>query len=200
MNDARGTGRGTRVRSAELDWSHVHETMLMLELAAGQIDAAMTESSSSVDVLTGTFTAMAGSLAAIRAGLAGLPDDGAVGERKAALLADAREVDGTAQQAIIAFQFYDRLSQRLSHVCHSLADLSSLVADGDRALRRDEWVKLQESIRSKYTSAEEREMFEAALAGVPVRETVPDVVLQRADEVVLVDLPPTELIQRLKEG
>jgi hypothetical protein len=172
MNDAPGTGRGTRVRSAELDWSHVHETMLMLELAAGQIDAAMTESSSSVDVLTGTFTAMAGSLAAIRAGLAGLPDDGTVGERKAALLADAREVDGTAQQAIIAFQFYDRLSQRLSHVCHSLADLSNLVADADRALRRDEWVKLQESIRSKYTSAEEREMFEAALAGVPVREVL----------------------------
>lgn len=40
----------------------------------------------------------------------------------------------------------------------------------------------------------------ARIAGVPVRETVPDVVLQRADEVVLVDLPPTELIQRLKEG
>jgi hypothetical protein len=76
------------------------------------------------------------------------------------------------QHAIVAFQFYDRLSQRLSHVCHSLADLSSLVADGDRALRRDEWVKLQESIRSKYTSAEEREMFEAALAGVPVREVL----------------------------
>lgn len=40
----------------------------------------------------------------------------------------------------------------------------------------------------------------ARIAGVPVRETVPDVVLQQADEVVLVDLPPAELIQRLKEG
>ena len=40
----------------------------------------------------------------------------------------------------------------------------------------------------------------ARIAGVPVRETVPDVVLQRADDVVLVDLPPAELIQRLKEG
>ena len=90
MNDAPGTGRGTRVHSPEQDWSHVHETMLMLELAAGQIDAAMTESATSVDVLTGTFTAMAGSLAAIRDGLAGLPDDGVVGERKAALLASAR--------------------------------------------------------------------------------------------------------------
>jgi two-component system sensor histidine kinase KdpD len=38
------------------------------------------------------------------------------------------------------------------------------------------------------------------IAGVPVRETVPDVVLKSADEVILVDLPPAELIERLKAG
>lgn len=38
------------------------------------------------------------------------------------------------------------------------------------------------------------------IAGVPVRETVPDIVLKKADEVVLVDLPPAELIERLKAG
>lgn len=40
----------------------------------------------------------------------------------------------------------------------------------------------------------------ARIAGVPVRETVPDIVLKTADEVVLVDLPPSELIARLNEG
>lgn len=40
----------------------------------------------------------------------------------------------------------------------------------------------------------------AQIAGVPVRERVPDTVLKRADEVLLVDLPPAELIERLKEG
>ncbi len=40
----------------------------------------------------------------------------------------------------------------------------------------------------------------AQITGVTVRERVPDVVMKRADEVVLVDLPPTELIERLKEG
>ncbi|GLQ54598.1 sensor histidine kinase [Devosia nitrariae] len=40
----------------------------------------------------------------------------------------------------------------------------------------------------------------ARIARVPVRETIPDVVLQEADEVVLVDLPPADLIERLKEG
>lgn len=40
----------------------------------------------------------------------------------------------------------------------------------------------------------------AQITGVTVRERVPDLVLKRADEVRLVDLPPTELIDRLKEG
>ena len=38
------------------------------------------------------------------------------------------------------------------------------------------------------------------ISGVVVRETVPDRVLQQANDVVLVDITPDELIQRLHEG
>ncbi|VUZ85851.1 sensor protein KdpD [Candidatus Methylomirabilis lanthanidiphila] len=38
------------------------------------------------------------------------------------------------------------------------------------------------------------------ITGVPVRETVPDSVLEAADEIELIDLPPDDLLQRLKEG
>ncbi len=40
----------------------------------------------------------------------------------------------------------------------------------------------------------------AKITGVQVRETVPDAVLEEADEVELIDLPPDDLIQRLTEG
>ncbi|MCW4115468.1 sensor histidine kinase KdpD [Aurantimonas sp. MSK8Z-1] len=40
----------------------------------------------------------------------------------------------------------------------------------------------------------------ARIAGVRVRETVPDTVLELADEIELVDLPPEELIARLRQG
>jgi two-component system sensor histidine kinase KdpD len=40
----------------------------------------------------------------------------------------------------------------------------------------------------------------ASITGVQIRETVPDRLFNLADEVVLVDLPPDELLQRLKEG
>ena len=38
------------------------------------------------------------------------------------------------------------------------------------------------------------------IAGIRVQETVPDKVIERADDIVIIDLPPEELIQRLKEG
>jgi len=40
----------------------------------------------------------------------------------------------------------------------------------------------------------------AQITGVVVRETVPDTVLEGADRIELVDLPPDDLIQRLHEG
>lgn len=38
------------------------------------------------------------------------------------------------------------------------------------------------------------------ITGVQVRETVPDWVLHQADDILLIDLPPRELLERLREG
>ncbi|UXY54699.1 sensor histidine kinase [Pseudomonas tohonis] len=38
------------------------------------------------------------------------------------------------------------------------------------------------------------------ITGVQVRETLPDWVLQESDEILLIDLPPRELLERLREG
>lgn len=40
----------------------------------------------------------------------------------------------------------------------------------------------------------------AQITGVNVRERIPDTVLKKADDVLLVDLPPAELITRLQDG
>jgi two-component system sensor histidine kinase KdpD len=40
----------------------------------------------------------------------------------------------------------------------------------------------------------------AQITGVVVRETVPDAIVDRANEIVLVDLAPEELLERLREG
>ncbi|HZR46940.1 MAG TPA: sensor histidine kinase KdpD [Candidatus Manganitrophaceae bacterium] len=38
------------------------------------------------------------------------------------------------------------------------------------------------------------------ITGIPVHETVPDSIIEKADEMELVDIPPEDLIRRLKEG
>ncbi|MCG6550849.1 MAG: DUF4118 domain-containing protein, partial [Candidatus Magnetominusculus sp. LBB02] len=38
------------------------------------------------------------------------------------------------------------------------------------------------------------------ITGITIRETLPDLVIERADEISLVDLTPDELLQRLKDG
>src|SRR5881296_1116389 len=40
----------------------------------------------------------------------------------------------------------------------------------------------------------------AKITGVVMRETIPDSVFERADEVELIDLPPDDLLQRFREG
>ncbi len=47
---------------------------------------------------------------------------------------------------------------------------------------------------------ESRSETVAQITGILVRETLPDAIFEKADEVELVDLPPDELLQRLSEG
>lgn len=171
MSEETNTG-GTRAHLPDLAWSQVRETILMLELSTGQIEAAMTDSNASVEVLTDSFTTMAGYLQMISTSLGTLSDEGQVGETKRQMLDAAQHVTGMVHQSIVAFQFYDKLTQRLAHVSHSLAELTDLVGDQRRIFSPPEWVGLQGKIRSKYTTAEEVAMFEAVMQGMPVHEAI----------------------------
>ena len=177
------TPRGTRAHTPDLDWSQVRETVLMLELAAGQVDAAMRDSNSSVNTLMDTFTSMADTLASIDIALNTLPDTVGNGMVKAEIQDNARQVAQKVHHAIIAFQFYDKLVQRLDHVCHSLSGLSGLVSDTGRLYNPAEWSSLQELIRSKYTMVEERGMFDAVMAGATVQEALKDYMTTRMQQV-----------------
>lgn len=173
--------RGTRVHSPDLDWSQVRETVLMIELAAGQISAAMHESNEPVNVLTSGFTSLASLLARIRASLDALPDTPENALLKQELLGSTGEVNAVVTQSIVAFQFYDKLSQRLDHVGLALSKLSALVADRSRLFNPEEWKVLQQAIRSRYSTREEVAMFEAVLSGMPVQEALQIFVADRKE-------------------
>lgn len=175
--------RGTRAHAPDLDWSQVRETVLMLELAAGQVEAAMKDSNSSVDVLTGSFTLLADTLQHIEAAIDTLPDTIGNGLVKSEIQDNTRFVANKVRQSIVAFQFYDKLVQRLDHVCHSLSGLSSLVVDKQRLYSPQEWKQLQDDILSKYTMAEERAMFDSVLEGTSVKDALDNYMSVRMKEV-----------------
>ena len=175
--------RGSRAHAPDLDWSQVRETVLMLELAAGQVDAAMSDSNTSVNVLTDTFTSLADTLQLIDAAVSTLPDTIGNGLVKAEIQENTQYVTAKVRQSIVAFQFYDKLVQRLDHVCHSLAGLSHLVADKSRLYNPEEWKQLQVEILAKYTMVEERAMFDSVLNGTSVKEALENYMATRMEQV-----------------
>ncbi len=143
----------------DLDWSQVRETILMLNLAIAQIEVALKESSGSVEVLTNSFTGMYGNLMVLVEAARALPDS----TMKQSIEESGMAVSGQMQHAIVAFQFYDRLSQRLSHACRSLDELTSIVNDPARLYNPFSWHSLQQQIRSRYTMEDEKLMFDKLL-------------------------------------
>lgn len=166
----------------DLDWSQVRETILMLNLSMTQIELALHDSSSSVGELTDSFTSISSALSAIREVAGCLPDTPEVSAAKTEIGHLGAEVSGKVNQAIIAFQFYDRLSQRLSQVCRNLDDLGTLVSDPVRLYNPFAWVALQQKIRSKYVTEDDKHMFDTLIATRDVQLALAEFVKRKREQ------------------
>ena len=155
----------------QLDWSQIRETVMMLNLAVAHITWSMKESDESVDTLANSFTSMAGAITAledITKSLSGNME----ADMKDVMADKCHDLSANVQAAIIAFQFYDRITQQLAHVCNSLTSLGELISDQRKFFRPYEWHALQDQIRSKYTMESERDMFDALMKGGSIEEVL----------------------------
>ena len=152
----------------DLDWSQIRETVMMLNVALAQVERSMTEGDESINALTKLFTALMGKLQVIRMASETLPES----REKKAVLENCKHVSEMVNEVIVAFQFYDTLTQRLSHVSLNLSTLSDLISDRQRLYSPYEWRGLQEMIKSKYYIDADRQMFNAILNGASIREAL----------------------------
>lgn len=161
---------GSTSANPDLDWSQLKETIVMLNLAIAQIKQSLNEGNASVDTLASSFTALATNLTDIQTSINHIDTAEHSENEKIKLIVQGSATTATdkVQAAIVAFQFYDKLTQRLDHVSHSLASLTQLIADPNDLYSPPKWRELQQSIRSKYTMEEERRMFDKVLAGLPI--------------------------------
>ena len=152
----------------DLDWSQVRETVRLLTVSVAQVDSGMKEGDASVNTLTESFTLLVGHVNEI----SGLLNSISPCDERDTALEHCAETSQKIQASIIAFQFYDRLQQSLSHVSESLKGLTDLVESPARLYNPAEWKKFQKEIRDRYTMESEKVMFDAILAGKSIDEAV----------------------------
>ncbi|MCK4840494.1 MAG: hypothetical protein KAT04_01280 [Methylococcales bacterium] len=152
----------------DLDWSQVRETVRLLTVSVAQVETSMKEGDVSVNTLTESFTSLVGHMNAIK----GLLNSLQPSDEKETALTHCLQTSEKIQASIVAFQFYDRLQQSLSHVSESLKGLSNLVESPERLYNPAEWKNFQMEIRNRYTMESEKIMFDAILQGKSIDEAV----------------------------
>ena len=156
----------------DLDWSQIRETVLMLNLAIARIQHAMQDGSDSVATLTDSFTGMVGAVQAIEAASKDVPQ----GIARDTIESKCQHINANMQAAIIAFQFYDRLSQRLQHCSSSLTALGELISEKEKLYNPYEWQGLRDRVKSSFTLDSDQVLLQAVLSGKSIddalRETV----------------------------
>ena len=163
---------GSSSVNPDLDWSQIKETISMICLAMAQIETTLNDSSKSVDDLTSTFTGMSSDARQIANLAENANSEDEWQAAKLSIMSTATQMHQQVQTAIVAFQFYDRLSQKLGHVNTSLNHLGDLINDSARLYNPDEWKIIQDEIRSNYTMECERMMFDHIMKGMTVPEAL----------------------------
>jgi len=154
------------------NWSHVRETVNMLYLAICQIEATLKDSNTSVMTLTETFTALANHTSDVSTQVQALKEPKELDSFKQDISKTALELQTNIGSSIQAFQFYDRVCQRLDHVTCSLEHVTELLECGERIQQPKEWKKVQDEIKSSYTMEAEHLMFEFIMRGGTVKQAL----------------------------
>ncbi len=127
----------------------------VLELVAMQLEVAMQNAAAQAETLSQSvaeFSAIGGRLR-----------ERANAAKDAELTAQVDAIAEQAQRAMMAMQFHDQLTQRVTHVRDALGDVhDELLADGT-----PDWNALVSKMRAHYTMEDERRLFDLVLWAFP---------------------------------
>jgi hypothetical protein len=152
----------------------------MLGLCEAQMESAMQESDKAVDALVQAFTCLVDTSRTVNALTAQLPQDvkDSVG---AGLNQQVEAISKQMASAVVAFQFYDKLSQRLGHVRYSLSTLALFVCDRSQSASPDQWKRLMNTLRRLYRTEEERQIFQMMMDSVAADDATVNVAALREE-------------------
>jgi len=158
----------TKTTEDEKNWSQMRETITILNVAVARIEHAMSEGDDSFTSLSQSFIEMISSSEQITKDVKELEDS----PTKTNIEENCLNISQRVGSSIVAFQFYDKLSQRMALVSKTLNSLSDVLKDPAKTHEQKEWLNLQNTIRSKYTLDSDQKMFDDVLNGMPVEEAL----------------------------
>jgi hypothetical protein len=123
----------------------------VLELVAMQLEVAMQNAAAQAERLSvsvAEFTAIGARLRAAN---------------DSALTAHAKAIEEEAGRAMMAMQFHDQLTQRVTHVRNALGNVHDELLSGGTT----DWSELVHKMRSHYTMEDERRLFDLVLWAFP---------------------------------
>lgn len=132
----------------------------MLSVSVAQIKSILSDGGESVSELTESFIELADTFNQL------------INHKTDIDHTDLNEIKHQIEQGIVAFQFYDRISQRLDHVSNSLQSMGEIIVDHEKRLQPDVWKNFQSQIESKFTMESERKLFQEILKGISVEEAL----------------------------
>jgi hypothetical protein len=131
----------------------------VLELVAMQLEVAMQNAAAQAERLSASVAEFTAIGARIRAGV-----DPALNENARTVLATtATAIEAEAGRAMMAMQFHDQLTQRVTHVRDALGDVHDELLAGDAP----QWNELVARIRAHYTMEDERRLFDLVMWAFP---------------------------------
>lgn len=150
------------------DWTPERQIAHMLELCEAQMESAMCESDLAVDSLVKAFAGLAETARSMKAAAAKLTPEQHATLGELDLKKQMESIERQMSSAVIAFQFYDKLTQRLGHVRYSLSTLALFVCDGAQASQREQWRRLFTTLKRLYRTEEEKQIFQMMVEGASV--------------------------------
>lgn len=166
------TNQDNSVLTTKGDLLHIKETISMLYLAVCQIEASIKESNTSVDSLTSSFTDLAKHSREVDQHVQEMSDLSDIDNIKRQVSETSQEMQSKINQAITAFQFYDRVSQRLDHVARNLERVSDVIGNPIDINNPGIWEHIQNEVKNSYSMESERIMFEHIMRGASVKEAL----------------------------
>lgn len=141
-------------------WHYTQDTLTLLSVSVAQIKSILSDGGESVSELTDSFIELANTFQQLM-------------DHKTDIdKTDLHQIRQQIEQGIVAFQFYDRISQRLDHVSNSLQNMGVIIGDEQQRNDPKSWESFQDSIRAKFTMESERKLFEAIVKGMPLEQAL----------------------------